>query len=186
MMSRVDEGRLVIVSARDEQQALRLNDEVAARLDRARQAGRSATSCRCTRSSGPRICRCAAAPRSRPRPTWPGGRCAALGREGFKPEAFEPFRHEAAALQAPPAVPPLRLADLHASPLETIVRPFIVQLGDEIGVLTFVRDSRIRPRSPRSLADLTGVRLFDQVRFLDETYRRFRVQTLEAIGIGLR
>ena len=66
-------------------------------------------------------------------PDLAGRTLAALGREGFKPEAFEPFRQAAAALHAPPAVPPLRLADLQASPLDTIVRPFIVKLGEEIG-----------------------------------------------------
>ena len=39
LVSRVDEGRLVIASARDEEEALRLNDAVAARLDRARRDG---------------------------------------------------------------------------------------------------------------------------------------------------
>ena len=149
LVSRVDEGRLVIASARDEQQALRVNDEVAARLDSARQRASSATSCRCTRSSGPRICRCATGRRSRPFPTWPGGRSPRSTREGFKPEAFAPFRRRPPRCSAPPAVPPLRLADLRASPLDTIVRPFIVQLGDEIGILTFTRDLKDPGRARR-------------------------------------
>lgn len=185
MISRVDEGRLVIASARDEQEALRLNDEVAARLGRARQAGQlgDVVSLHAFLWSAELQTRSRAALAAAP--DLAGRTLAALAREGFKPEAFAPFRREAAALQAPPTVPPLRLADLHASPLETVVRPFVVQLGDEIGVLTFVRDIKDPAALAASLADLKGVRFFDQVRFLNNMYRTFRVQTLEAIGIGL-
>ena len=82
-------------------------------------------------------------------------------------------------------MPPLRLADLRASPLDAVVRPFTVKLGDEIGVLTFVRDLKDPAALAAALADLPGVRIFDQVKFLDETYARFRIQTLQAIRIGL-
>jgi predicted exporter len=40
-------------------------------------------------------------------------------------------------------------------------------------------------RVAAAVADLPGVRFFDQRAFLDEVYARFRVQTLQAIAIGL-
>jgi predicted exporter len=185
LVSRVDEGRLVIASARDEQEALRLNDEVAARLERARSAGTigGVVSLHAFLWSADLQMRNRAALAAVPRLA--ERTLAALGREGFKPDAFEPFRRAVAALHAPPEVPPLRLADLQASSLDTVARPFIVQLGDEVGVLTFVRDLKDPAGLAASLADLHGVRLFDQVQFLDEMYATFRVQTLQAIGIGL-
>jgi predicted exporter len=184
LVSRVDEGRLVIASARDEEQALRVNDEVAARLERARQAGlvSAVVSLHSFLWSAELQLRNRAAVAAVP--GLADRALAALGREGFKPEAFAPFRRTVAGLQGPPAPPPLRLSDLHASPLETVVRPFTVRLGDEIGILTFVRDLKDPAALAATLADLPGVRIFDQVRFLNETYARFRVQTLEAIGIG--
>jgi len=184
LVSRVDESRLVIVSARDEQEALRVNDQVAARLERARQDGlvSAVVSLHAFLWSADLQLRSRAAVAAVP--DLAGRTLGALQREGFKPDAFEPFRQAAAALHAPPAVPPLRLADLRGSPLETVVRPFTVQLGDEIGILTFVRDLKDPAALTATLADLPGVRIFDQVRFLNETYARFRIQSLQAIGIG--
>jgi predicted exporter len=110
---------------------------------------------------------------------------AALQQEGFKAQAFAPFQQTAAALAGPAALPPLRLADLQSSPLAALVRPFFVQLGDEVGVLTFVCGVRQPEQLKAALADLPGAQLFDQPAFLDETYARFRVQTLQAIAVGL-
>jgi len=184
-VSRVDEGRLVIASARDEEEALRINDRIADRLETARRDGLiggvvslhafvwSADLQQRNRAA------LAAVPDLGPRTL------AALAHQGFKPEAFERFRGAAAALHAPPADPPLRLADLQASPLATIVRPFAVDLGGELGILTFVRDLKDPDRLAAAVAEVPGARFFDQARFLDETYARFRVQTLQAIGIGV-
>jgi len=185
LVSRVDEGRLVVVSARDEEEALRINDQVALRLEGAHRAGlvSAVVSLHAFLWSADLQLRSRAAVAAAPDL---GGRTlAALAREGFKPDAFAPFRGAMTALRMPPALPPLRLADLQASPLDTIVRPFIVQLGDEIGVLTFVRDVKDPAALAATIGDLPGVRLFDQARFLDETYKRFRIQTMQAIGIGL-
>jgi predicted exporter len=184
LVSRVDEGRLVIASARDPEQALRVNDEVVARLERARQNGlvSGVVSLHAFLWSADLQMRSRAAVAAAP--NLAERTLAALAREGFKPEMFEPFRQAVAALHAPPAVPPLRLGDLQASPLDAVVRPFIVKLGDEIGILSFVRDLKDPGALAASLAELPGVRIFDQVRFLDETYAHFRVQTLQAIGIG--
>ena len=187
LVSRVDEGRLVIVSAPDEEQALRVNDEVARRLDGARQQGliSASVSLHAFLWSADLQMRNRAALGAVP--DLADRTLAALRREGFKPDAFEPFRKTVASLHGLPAptVAPLRLADLRASPLDTIVRPFIVQLGAEVGILTFTRDLKDPAALAATFADLPGVRIFDQVRFLDETYARFRIQTLQAIGIGL-
>jgi predicted exporter len=184
-VSRVDEGRLVVASAPDVEQALHLNDEIADRLQRARAGGPDGDniSLHAFLWSANLQARSRAAVASVPDL---GGRTlAALAQEGFKPLAFEPFRRAMEALHAAPVVPPLRLADLQASPLSSVIRPFVVPLGGEVGVLTFLRAADHPADVAAAIADLPGARVFDQGRFLDETTARFRRQTLQAIGIGL-
>jgi predicted exporter len=184
-VSRVDEGRLVVASAPDAAQALRINDDIADRLERARPGGPDGgiVSLHAFLWSADLQTRSRAAVAAVP--DLAGRTLAALAREGFKPDAFEPFRRTVEALHAPPAQPPLRLADLQASPLASIVRPFTVSLGDDTGILTFLRGVDRPDAVTAALADVPGARVFDQARFLDETYARFRGQTLQAIGIGL-
>jgi predicted exporter len=191
-VSQMDEGRLVIATGPDLESALRVNDEVALRLDRARADGKLEAvsslhaflwSAELQRRSRAAV---AAAPDLGARTL------AALAHEGFHPEVFAPWKHAADALSGPPAVPPLTLADLQASPLVALIRPFIIDLDGKVGVLTFVRGGR--GGSPGasgagSLASLVGdvpdAVVFDQTEFLDSTYARFRVQTLQATGVGL-
>jgi len=184
-VSRMDEGRFVIALARDEESALRLDDEIATRLDAAQRDGvlEASASVHAFLWSEDLQRRNRAAVAASPRL---GARTLeALRHEGFKPEAFAPFARGAEALAAPPTVPPLRAADLLASPLGALVRPFFVKLGDETGVLTFVRGVKDPARLAAAVADLPGVQVFDQAVFLDQVYARFRVQTLQAIAIGL-
>jgi predicted exporter len=161
-----------------------VNDQVASRLERARKNGlvSAVVSLHAFLWSAELQNRNRAAVAAVP--DLAGRTLTALEREGFKPELFEPFRKTVAALHAPPDVPPLRLGDLRSSPLDAVVRPFIVKLGDEVGVLTFIRDLKDPAALTGALAGLPGVRIFDQVQFLNETYARFRVQTLQAILIG--
>jgi predicted exporter len=185
LVSRMDDGRFVVATARDEEGALRLSDEIAARLERARGEGalEAYASLHSFLWSADLQRRSRAAVAASPRL---GARTlAALARAGFKPEAFAAFERVADALAAPSAVPPLTAADLVASPLGALVRPFFVQLGGEVGVLTFLRGVHSPSRVAAAVADLPGVRFFDQPAFLDDVYARFRVQTLQAIAIGL-
>jgi len=175
----------VIASARDVEQALHINDEIADRLERTRAGGPDSgiVSLHAFLWSANLQARSRAAVASVP--DLAGRTLAALARDGFKPEAFEPFRRAVEALHTAPVDPPLRLADLQASPLASIVRPFTVQLGADVGVLTFLRGVDRPAAVAAAVADLPDARVFDQTRFLDETYARFRGQTLQAIGIGL-
>jgi predicted exporter len=184
-VSRMDDGRFVIALAHDEQAALRLDDEIASRLDRAQRDGvlEASVSVHSFLWSEDLQRRDRAAVAASPRL---GARTLeALRREGFKPEAFAAFARAAAALSAPPTVAPLRAVDLLASPLGALARPFFVKLGDEVGVLTFVRGVHDPARLAAAVADLPGAQVFDQAAFLDEVYARFRVQTLQAIAVGL-
>jgi len=181
-VSSMDEGRFVIALARDEESALRINDAVAARLERAQAAGELEgwTSLHSFLWSADLQWRNRAALAAVPDL---GARVvAALAREGFKPEAFAAFRKAADQLRGLPDLAPLGLTQMQASPLAPIVRPFVVKLGKDIGLLTFVRGVKRRGALDAAIAGVPGAQAFDQATFLDETYARFRVQILEALA----
>ncbi|HVR62830.1 MAG TPA: MMPL family transporter [Polyangia bacterium] len=184
-VSAMDEGRFVVAGARDLETALRANDEIFARLEKARAAGAldGLTSLHAFLWSQQLQRRNRAAVAAAP--DLPGRTLAALRREGFRAEAFAGFAAAAGALGGAPPVPPLALADLQASPLAPLVRSFVVDLGDATGVLTFLRGVRDAAAVEAAVAGVLGARYFDQAAFLDETYARFRVQTLQAVGIGV-
>ncbi|MES1172293.1 MAG: MMPL family transporter [Bacteroidota bacterium] len=188
-VSSMDEGRFIIAIGRDEEEALRFNDQIADRLVLAEKAGDLAgwTSLHAFLWSADLQRRnreaVAAAPNLAARVR------TAMGAAGFKPTAFAAFDRTIGAAApgvpeaeaAPPPPPPLRLADLQASPLAPLVRPFTVKLGNEVGILTFVRGIRHLDRVEAAIAPVPGARFFDQGKFLNETYARFRVQILQAL-----
>ena len=91
------------------------------------------------------------------------------------------------AARARPPTPPLRLADLRGLAARA-ARPPVHRRPRRraSGVLTFVRGvKRPRPRSPPPSPSCRARASSTRPRFLDETYARFRVQTLQAIGVGL-
>src|SRR5690606_609559 len=106
---------------------------------------------------------------------------AAFEAEGFVVSAFEPFREELTS-EAPA---PLTWSEVERSPLGPLVQSFRVDLGDDrVGFITMMRGGDVDALEAR-LAGLEGVRLFDQARFLEGAYGRFRARTLQMIGVGL-
>lgn len=104
----------------------------------------------------------------------------AFAAEGFRPEAFAPFR---AALEAgPPA--PLRLADVRGSELGALVAPLAFELGDRTAAVTLLRGIRDVEAVERALGEIPGVRLFDQEGFVTGIYREFRDATVRQLGLG--
>jgi predicted exporter len=179
-VSSPDSSRFVIGVAKDAASAVALNDRIAAQIARAIDAGeldgsRSLHSLLWSEALQHRNWEMLAAD-----PTLYDRLDAAFAAEGFRPGAFQKF-HEALAAPAPP---PLTLAELGASPLADFLAPFVIPLGDEIAVITYLRGLQ----APQALRDrleaLDGVHLLDQGSFVDEIYREFRVATLEQIGVG--
>jgi predicted exporter len=105
---------------------------------------------------------------------------AAFVAEGFRPGAFRAFGE--ALAERPPA--PLTLDDLETSPLAEFLTPFVFPLGDQIAVVSYLRDLRSPEALRARLSDLEGVYLLDQGAFVNEIYREFRVNTLQQIGVG--
>lgn len=100
--------------------------------------------------------------------------------EGFRREAFAPFREALAA--GPPE--PLRLRDLRQSKLGALVGPMVLDLGDRTGVVTLLRGLRDHDAVSHALAELPGVQIFDQDGFVTGIYREFRDATVRQMLLG--
>ena len=180
-VSGIEEGRLVVVDGADMEEALARNDVVAARLGATEVAGALAGSVSLHSFLWSRALQERNLRQVWAAPSLASRAVAALAKQGFREAMFAPF---IARLSAP-APQPLGFEELASSPLSPLVRPFLVPLGERVGLLTFLRGVRDPAAVRAALADLPGVRYFDQRAFLDETYARFRVQTLQALGLGL-
>ncbi|TMJ18245.1 MAG: hypothetical protein E6G94_00395 [Alphaproteobacteria bacterium] len=104
---------------------------------------------------------------------------AAFTREGFRPGTFAPFFD---ALASPP--PPLDLATLRASALGPIASSLVLNLGDRVAAITYLRGVRDVDAVRAALDDLPDVTFFEQRTFLNEIFAHFRNQTLRLVVAG--
>jgi predicted exporter len=195
-VTRFDTGRFVIGLAPDRESALELGETVAARLAPL-VASHDLEAVRSIRSflwSEQRQRANLAALRADP--TLPTRVRAAFQAAGFRANAFDGFEH---ALATDPP-PPLTFEDLAGSPLGDLVRPLLVQVGDEVGgqtadevggrtadevaVVTYLQGVRSPDAVRAALAGLAGVHFFDQKQFMNDIYGEFRTTTLEQLFIG--
>jgi predicted exporter len=179
-VSRMDAGRFVVAIGADEEAALRRNDAVYERLEAARAAGalegfRSLHALLWSEDLQRRNLEAL-----RRVPELERRTLAALEREGFRPEAFAAFS-PAAAEGAPE---PLRLDELAASPLASMVSPFVVRLDDGVALLSFLQGVHDPEALAARLADLEGVHYFDQQRFLAELFGRHRARAMGLVAAG--
>jgi predicted exporter len=180
LVARMDSGKFVVASGRDEQAALVANDEVFRRLEAARAAG----DVQAFQSLHPFLPSAALQQRNlaalAARPDLAGALERAFREAGFRAGAFDGFRR---ALASAPR--PLEYADLAGSPLAAIAAPFRVQLGEQVAFLTFVRGVADPLRFEQRLAGLDGVYYFDQKTFLQELYAGYRERVTLLIPVGL-
>jgi predicted exporter len=105
---------------------------------------------------------------------------AAFSAEGFRPGALRPFAD--ALRESPPA--PLRLSDLMASPVADLLAPFVIDLGDRVAVVTYLRGLRDPEAVRAAMAGLDDVHLLDQRSFVNDIYREFRQTSLRQVLVG--
>jgi len=103
-----------------------------------------------------------------------------FAREGFRPEAFAPFRE---ALASPPPAP-LTLDDLRGSALDGVVSSMVVPLEGQVAVITYLRGVGSEAGVAAALEGVDGAHLFDQGAFLADVYGEFRATTVNQILIG--
>lgn len=100
---------------------------------------------------------------------------------GFRATAFGPFRE--AIDGEPPS--PVTWSELSGSPLAPLVRPFRVELGDQVAYLTFLSDVARPDALAERLANIDGALLLDQATLMREANRAYQARTLELMLIGL-
>lgn len=177
-VSQIDGGRFIAAVGDDEESALRRNDRVYRRLMDARAAGElsrvsSLSPLLPSQQTQEENWRALGQSQVVPRAE------AALTGAGFVGGSFGAFA--AATRHRPPA---LTLADVEATPLSSLVAPFLVRLDGRVAVLTFTRAADLEAVAAR-VSDVPGVLVFDQARFLERAYRAFRRRTLLMSGVGL-
>jgi predicted exporter len=173
--------RLAVAIAADDEAALRLDDQVSARLRAAQADGAldGFASLHAFTWSGELQARNRRALDAEPQVAERLGQ--AFAAEGFRPEAFGAF---AQALASPPPAP-LTTADLLDSPLRPAVAPFRVELADgRVALLTTLRGVHDGDAVARALAGLDGVYLYDAKRFASELYARYRARSLWVVAAG--
>jgi predicted exporter len=180
-VSQMDAGSFVVAFGDDAESALRRNDDVFARLERARDAGRIER----FRSLHPFLYSAQLQRRNLAAlselPDLPERTLDALEAEGFRREAFQPF---ARAIEAE-APPPLRFDDLAGSPLADMVAPFRIDLENRTAILTFLKGVTSSEELTALFADLDGVHYFEQRRFLAKIIGHYRWRTVTLVGVGL-
>jgi predicted exporter len=179
-VAREDSGRVIFTLGVDADEAIARNDAVAARLAAAHAAGtvgefRSLHSLLWSRDLQQRNLRALAAI-----PDLADRVETEFAAEGFRPEAFAPFR----AGLAEPAPPLLDAAALRASPLRDLIAPLLLDLGDRAAAVTYLRGESDSAPLEAALAGLDHVHVFDQKSFMNAIYRAFRVTTIQQLGVG--
>lgn len=178
---RYEQRRLVIAVGTDVEQALQANDRVAGVLQQAQQRGElSGWRSLAQLLPSQRQQREVDAVVRQDDQLWPRLQHA-LVEAGFRTDAFEPFHQ--ALLQ--PAPPPLRLADLEASALQPLVRPFVVHLDEGIGCVSFLHELRDEAALRLALAAIPGARLIDIERSLSDAYGAYRQRLLSLWLCGM-
>jgi predicted exporter len=112
-------------------------------------------------------------------PSLPARLDAAYTRAGFQPGAFAPF---AESLEEPP--PPLTLPELAASPAGDVVRSLLLDFGDRRAVVTQLEGVRDPDAIVAMVAELPGVRFFDQQRFFRDVYGEYRERIVAVVISG--
>lgn len=173
-VSRVESGQLVVAIGDTEEAALAVNDRVFAALDGHAEVSGFKSLHSLLWSAGLQR-----ANRAKFVDTELRGRFDdAFAAEGFRPAMFGDVFTATTA-------PPLTFADLAASPLGPIVRPFRVDLGGRVAFLTFLEGLGDADKVESSLAGIEGARLFEQHRFLARAYGAYRKRTLQLVALGL-
>ena len=179
-VSRAEQLQFVVVTGRNEEQALRRNDLVADSLRSARAAGELADfrSIAELLPSAERQRRVAEAVRAVPRLR--ERLRAAFAAEGFRAGVFSGFWE---LLSAP--VTPLRYKDLHDSPLAALVRPLRFELGQRVGFLTLLHQVQ-KPQQLRDrVAAIEGATFVEQRQLWGRVNRDYQQQASRLIGVGL-
>ncbi|KIG15848.1 membrane protein, exporter [Enhygromyxa salina] len=187
LVSRMDAGRMIVAIGDDEEQALRKNDEVHARLLAAREAGELEA----FQSLHELLWSTQLQQRNLAAYGEPAAFAerldAAFVANGFRAGVFAPFI-EALTLAREGSADgpaPLDYPTLAASTLGQAASSMRVDLDGQVGILSLVRGVDDPEALRARVADLDDVHLFDQRALMAEIYASHRVSTMQLVGVGL-
>ena len=103
----------------------------------------------------------------------------AFSSQGFRPHAFDAF----AVAVAAPALDPLRIEDIAASPLARVLDS-LVELEGRWAVVSYLRGVRSGAVIEAALGGLEGVHYVDQKQIVAGVYAGYRRSTMQMIGLG--
>ncbi len=179
-VAQFDTSRFVVAVGADDQKALQVNDSLVTVLDAARRAGELSAwqnvwpllpSSTTQREIAQIVREARLTKRWRP----------LLEAEGFQAGSFEPFF---TALNEPHPEP-LTYRQLSGTSLEPLLRPFRVDLGSQIGYLTFLREVNDPEGLERRVGSIDGAVLIDQTALTTRASRGYRQRILQVLGVGL-
>lgn len=179
-VTRFEQRRIAVALGADDEEALRGNDRVGDRLERAKREGRleGYWSAALFLPSAERQRAVDAVLREDPG-LWPRTEVA-LEQAGLVVEGFEPFR----AALAGPAPAPLAPADLKGSKLAGLVRPLRLEVGDQVAWVSYLRG--VGPGvdlAPE--VEAAGGRLLDVEAELSSAYGQYRERMVRLCLVGL-
>ena len=180
-IAQLDQGRFVVAVAATEEEALRINDEVAAALAAAVEAGElsayhsvsSLLPSAARQREIDRTLREDAALRVR--------FTKAYDAAGFNAELFAPFF---AHLKKAPAEP-VTYADLAESAAAPLVRSLRMPVEDDVGFLSLVRGVEDPVALAARLDAIEGATYIDHVALMKRAVEEYRQRTVGLLGVGL-
>ncbi len=101
--------------------------------------------------------------------------------EGFRGEAFAPFR---ASLSAQ-ALQPLTFTELARSPLAGLVRPFLIRMPEGVAFLTFLEEVKQPAAFAQRVQAITGARFVDQQGQMQAAHALYQERTLKLVLLGV-
>lgn len=181
-VAKFEQRRLAVAVGADEEQALVANERIATALAEAVAAGelagyRSAAALLPSATSQRAVEQALRADAT----LWPRLE-RQLEAQGFVAASFTPFRD---ALQAEAATP-LVAADLLASPLASLVRPFLLHLEDgRIAAVSYLHGIAAAESLAARLAAVPGARLLDVEGALTSAFGAYRERMATLLGAGV-
>lgn len=181
MVAPFEQRRFVVAVGADDEAALQINDEVARRLSAA-QADSEVESYRSVAMLLPSAAqqRAVDAVARNDKGLWTRLETA-FAKTGFNAAAFEPFKVALAAK----AAEPVTLADVMATPVASMVRPFRVTLGDRVGYISFLQGVQDGAALGRRFDDLDGATALDFGAAMTTAYSGYRQRMVELLLFGL-
>ncbi len=100
---------------------------------------------------------------------------------GFRPQALAPF----VETLREPVPEPLTYDDIAASPLAPLIRPFRIQLGESVAIVSYLHQVNDAEGLDAALADIDGAHFLDQATMMGSANRAYQQSTFRLVCLGL-